>query len=601
MASALNPVRWLLELKDGVSNPAKKMVANLGGISGIANGFVGGLRGLVGGLGQVGEKAGSALGFMAKLGLTAEFLKKAFGAIVKGGETVIQAVQFRDDAKGALEAYEGSAEAGREALAYIDKLSNAAGLDTKPLVDYYTQLKLAGYTAKNTRDILAAAADASSRFRSPEALGKFVDVFKGIANKEIKSDTLFEFLPVKELRAKFTEFKGTTDKEFKDWIKGGTVNSYAFGNKVLEVIQGYNFGKGLGASTEAIRKNSPEAAIARIKENIKKLLGDDGLLGGKLASTIDTFGKLFDKNTVEGAAFAKNVGDGINAIVDALKDPKTIKSFVDGLLAMSKALPAIAKVVGPVVDEFSFLAEVLTGVGDNFDYIANEMVNGDNHLRRFVDAVASVASPITGLLSDLQKTDNLLGAVSRAFAATVRAVKNFGTGLSDEMKAGFESAKETFDEIVDQVTDFGGDIVDGIKTGISNKWEDLKTAISDLAKDLPGPIKKVLGIASPSKVFMDIGANTVEGFNLGVDKEAANTNDTLTKAIMPDLSAFKPANANAAAQNVQSVGSPNVVVNVAVNVAQAGATAEQVAAQTSREVENAIHRVFESMSLRRSA
>lgn len=62
----------------------------------------------------------------------------------------------------------------------------------------------------------------------------------------------------------------------------------------------------------------------------------------------------------------------------------------------------------------------------------------------------------------------------------------------------------------------GGDIIDGLKRGIHDAWHLVTEMISNLTNSLPGPVKKFLGISSPSKVFMEIGANVSQGMAMGI-------------------------------------------------------------------------------------
>ena len=65
----------------------------------------------------------------------------------------------------------------------------------------------------------------------------------------------------------------------------------------------------------------------------------------------------------------------------------------------------------------------------------------------------------------------------------------------------------------------GKNLVDGFKRGIQNAWYNLKSWFRNLFGDLIYIAKKILGIASPSKVFKKIGGFTAEGFGVGFEDE----------------------------------------------------------------------------------
>jgi len=64
----------------------------------------------------------------------------------------------------------------------------------------------------------------------------------------------------------------------------------------------------------------------------------------------------------------------------------------------------------------------------------------------------------------------------------------------------------------------GSNIVMGIWEGIKSKATALFSYVKDIGKKIAGAFKSVLGIASPSKVFMDYGVNITEGAKKGIEK-----------------------------------------------------------------------------------
>jgi len=62
----------------------------------------------------------------------------------------------------------------------------------------------------------------------------------------------------------------------------------------------------------------------------------------------------------------------------------------------------------------------------------------------------------------------------------------------------------------------GTNIVEGIKTGITDAKDKVTTAITDIATGALDTIKDVLGIGSPAKAFIDIGLNIMEGLAGGI-------------------------------------------------------------------------------------
>jgi hypothetical protein len=84
-------------------------------------------------------------------------------------------------------------------------------------------------------------------------------------------------------------------------------------------------------------------------------------------------------------------------------------------------------------------------------------------------------------------------------------------------------------------TDFGGHLIDGLINGIKNKWESLKTTVTDMGDSVGGWFKEKLGIHSPSRVFIGFGDNIAQGAAIGLQRTtplaagratSGNRNDT---------------------------------------------------------------------------
>ena len=78
-------------------------------------------------------------------------------------------------------------------------------------------------------------------------------------------------------------------------------------------------------------------------------------------------------------------------------------------------------------------------------------------------------------------------------------------------------------DLSQMLADKGRDIVQGLINGIKGMAGKLADFVTKFIKDnVPGPVAKVLGIASPSKLFASFGEDTVKGFNLGMARTAVD-------------------------------------------------------------------------------
>lgn len=78
----------------------------------------------------------------------------------------------------------------------------------------------------------------------------------------------------------------------------------------------------------------------------------------------------------------------------------------------------------------------------------------------------------------------------------------------------------------------GKDAILGFINGIKSQARAVIGAISSTITDaLPGFVKKALGIASPSKVFAELGADTIEGFVQGIERTSAGPVDAVSSMV----------------------------------------------------------------------
>jgi hypothetical protein len=77
------------------------------------------------------------------------------------------------------------------------------------------------------------------------------------------------------------------------------------------------------------------------------------------------------------------------------------------------------------------------------------------------------------------------------------------------------------------IVNIGKDIVNGLKKGIQNAWNNLVKWFKGLFGDLIGIAKKILGIKSPSKVFKVIGKYVDEGLQEGLEDGATDVYRTV--------------------------------------------------------------------------
>ena len=111
----------------------------------------------------------------------------------------------------------------------------------------------------------------------------------------------------------------------------------------------------------------------------------------------------------------------------------------------------------------------------------------------------------------------VVGAIAIALvAAGVLIYKNW-----DKIKGWFFQGMTFLLNLRAKFLSIGVQLMVGLINGISSRFAALKAKLLDLGKKAVGWFKNVLGIKSPSRVFMGLGSFLTEGLTMGVDRGAA--------------------------------------------------------------------------------
>lgn len=137
------------------------------------------------------------------------------------------------------------------------------------------------------------------------------------------------------------------------------------------------------------------------------------------------------------------------------------------------------------------------------------------------NAVSAAANFLGGLMGGLAA---LPGQVVSFLGGIISDVASWvGEMASNAIEAASEFASNLIDglaSIPGQVVDIGGQIISGMVDGVVGAAGDLIDAVGGAINDAIGWAKGLLGIASPSKVFREIGQFTMQGAALGVEDDA---------------------------------------------------------------------------------
>ena len=247
-----------------------------------------------------------------------------------------------------------------------------------------------------------------------------------------------------------------------------------------------SFVKGLSENQETIA-NGAISIITTLANGLLDMLPEIVALG------LDLIVSLANGIAESLPELIPTIVDVIFQIVDTLTNPETLSKLLEASLAI------ITKLAWGLVDNIPAL----------------------------IDTVFVLVDNIVDFLTDPENIGKLIGAA-------IELVVAIGVGLIKAIPKLLVNIGSLIMSIVDSFGNFdwgqlGRNLVEGFKKGIKNAWNRLKTWFNNLFDDLVGGAKKILGIASPSKVFKTIGGFTAEGFGQGWNDAFGDIKKSITK------------------------------------------------------------------------
>ena len=175
------------------------------------------------------------------------------------------------------------------------------------------------------------------------------------------------------------------------------------------------------------------------------------------------------------------------------------------------------------------------------------------------------------------------GSLGPKFAALWFGIKSAAGTAGDWIMQKWNGITGWFSGLSTRFVAIGGQIIDGLMSGIDAKWEALKSKAQALADTVTNTVKGALGIHSPSRVFAGLGGFTMVGFAQGLtDAQHAPLAAVLstvqkltvagaglalgaqvaTAAHLPPLDTRPPVYAAGTAMQQQSATGSTIIVNV---------------------------------------
>lgn len=212
-----------------------------------------------------------------------------------------------------------------------------------------------------------------------------------------------------------------------------------------------------------------------------------------------------------------NLKSSVSSTVEKLKSDIT-KAWDNIKSAISKALDSIKSTVKSAWDN------VKSTVTSSLDSIKSTVTSVWESIKSAItNALNSIKSNVSSAFENIKST--ISNTLNSAKTTAQTAITNVVRTITDTLRGA-----------ISQVTTIGSQIVRGLANGIlSGVSTVINAAVSVVSKAIAAA-KSALGIHSPSRVFMEIGDQTVDGLTIGLKKNTKHAADAaaMTAASVTD-------------------------------------------------------------------
>jgi len=239
------------------------------------------------------------------------------------------------------------------------------------------------------------------------------------------------------------------------------------------------------------------------------------------------YGTLVPAVVAIAAKVATNLRPVFEALVGTLQSrilpalSTLLAKFEAARPTIQRVIVVVARVVGAVLTfAAAILGKVLPPLIRFTGFLTGTVVSV---LVRVVGAVARVVGAVISFGGAVVDAVRKVGEFQRGVSERVAKVVGYFINLPGRITGAFAGAAS-------MLLQTGVDIIAGLLQGIREKAGELASTIQSYVIDkIPGPVKKALGIKSPSRVMALIGKQIVDGLIVGVSGASDRLSNALGK------------------------------------------------------------------------
>ena len=239
----------------------------------------------------------------------------------------------------------------------------------------------------------------------------------------------------------------------------------------------------------------------------------------------------------------------ITELASALTNADNIGILVAAVLEVAAAIFVALVECVPVLIDFTIdtLLNLADIIADGLEFIMPYIISfATNALNTFKSWGENVKNAITNFINNVRTSiTTWLTNLRTSFSTAFTTIQTKISEIVNKAKNLVSNIITTINELPSKVISIGQNLVEGLWNGINNKITWVKNKIWGMGSQITSAIKSVFGIASPSKVFAEVGDFLAQGLGVGfesgmddVESDMLDSMEGLTGNMTAEVSAY---------------------------------------------------------------
>ena len=224
----------------------------------------------------------------------------------------------------------------------------------------------------------------------------------------------------------------------------------------------------------------------------------------------------------------------------------------DLIPTMQELWRQIDRDVLPIMEDLADIVGELFGAFGDFSDALDESGDAAGDAEDKYAGVTAIVDALEGYVTLLKLSWSVLTAAVKFSLQTWAFIINVFRDVYDWLADVNDKLAElvrAFLGAARSLWDAGWQLIEGLLQGMQSRWAAVTSWATNAVSNLTGAVKRVLGIQSPSRVFMRIGGDVVEGLEIGLRGLSGVADDVVDK--LEDMAEKSADRLNALADRAQ--------------------------------------------------